>query len=101
MFLPDFQKHSAAASAATIDKYEITSAGMPSRTHKFAAPSAVRRNICAIGRRDLAWSSTLLRLAKVQVDCATNLALVRTRNPFASLENSPFEISLDQATMLT
>src|SRR6266566_4423544 len=76
-FLPDFQKQSAAASAATIDKYEIASGEMPRRTHKFADPSPVRRNICAIGRRDVGWYSTIpYALAKSQAHRATNLARI-------------------------
>src|SRR5438132_4913777 len=75
VFLPDCQKHNAAVSAATIDKYEIASGGMPRRTHKFVAPSPVRRNICAIGRRDVGWYSTIpYALAKSQAHCPTNLA---------------------------
>jgi len=79
-FLPDFQKQSAAASAATIDKYEIASGEMPRRTHKFADPSPVGRNICAIGRRDVGWYSTIpYALAKSQAHRATNLALFNIR----------------------
>jgi len=77
VFLPDCQKHNAAVSAATIDKYEIASGGMPRRTHKFVAPSPVRRNICAIGRRDVGWYSTIpYALAKSQAHCSTNLARI-------------------------
>jgi len=64
-------------SAAKIDKYEIASGGMPRRTHKFVAASPVRRNICAIGRRDVGWYSTIpYALAKSQAHCPTNLARI-------------------------
>jgi hypothetical protein len=91
-FLPDFQKQSAAASAATIDKYEIASGEMPRRTHKFADPSPVRRNICAIGRRDVGWYSTIpYALAKSQAHRATNLALFNIRTDLHRSGTSPLE----------
>jgi uncharacterized membrane protein YphA (DoxX/SURF4 family) len=51
-------------SAATIDKYDIASGEIPRRTHKFVAQFPVRRNICAIGRWDVGWYSTALRLSE-------------------------------------
>src|SRR5438445_12912149 len=54
---------------------------MPRRTHKFVAPSPVRRNICAIGRRDVGWYSTIpYALAKSQAHCPTNLAWIDSSN---------------------
>jgi hypothetical protein len=49
----DFQKPNAAIRAARIDKYEIASGEIPSRTQRLVAASAVRRNIRAIDRRDV------------------------------------------------
>src|SRR6266550_5837215 len=81
VFLPDCQKHNAAVNAARIDKYEIASGGMPRHTHKFVAASPVRRNICAIGRRDVGWYSTIpYALAKSQAHCPTNLAWIDSSN---------------------
>jgi hypothetical protein len=61
---PDFQKHSAAMTAATIDKYDIASGEIRRLTHKFVAAFPVRRKICAIGRWDVGWYSTIATLSE-------------------------------------
>jgi len=54
---------------------------MPRRTHKFVAASPVRRNSCAIGRRDVGWYSAIpYALAKSQAHCPTNLAWIDSSN---------------------
>jgi hypothetical protein len=52
-WIPDFQKQSAATTAATIDRYEIVSGEMPARTQNRVAASAVHRKIRAMGRREV------------------------------------------------
>src|SRR6266545_2240630 len=68
---------------------------MPSRTHKFVAPSAVRWNICAIGRRDLGRYSTIpYALTKSPAHCPTNLALFKIRTDLHHSRTSSLESPL-------
>lgn len=80
-FCPASQKHDAAASAITTDKYEMVSGCILSRTQNRVAASAVRRKIAAIGRREVGRYSGTLELCRTKHALWHVIALAKTSLP--------------------